>query len=183
MSFEKKMEKTIAALKKAADQESRTNDLFEQFSDSGVAACNLAIDAGEMLLDLKETAKKEGKKWGDVCANLPIGQKQISRYTRLSAHKVTARALVNDNRVFNLEEVVKQLPKVNEPPALESKADPKNLAYTGKQPPSNGDAPRDSDDWHTPMKYIELAREVMGVSILTRSHPSRQTRGSARHPY
>lgn len=39
------------------------------------------------------------------------------------------------------------------------KADSNTLAYIGAKP---GTDQRDSDDWHTPSTYTEMAREVMG---------------------
>jgi len=45
--------------------------------------------------------------------------------------------------------------------AAVSTADSRQLAYIGKQP-GKAQPDRDSDDWHTPTRYIEAARQVLG---------------------
>jgi len=45
--------------------------------------------------------------------------------------------------------------------AAVSTADSRQLAYIGRQP-GKAKPDRDSDDWHTPSRYIEAARKVLG---------------------
>ena len=45
--------------------------------------------------------------------------------------------------------------------AAVSTADPARLGYIGRQP-GKAKPDRDSDDWHTPSRYIEAARQVLG---------------------
>jgi phage N-6-adenine-methyltransferase len=43
------------------------------------------------------------------------------------------------------------------------KADVNLLAYIGKKPePSNSSISRDSDAWYTPVRYVEMVRDVLG---------------------
>ena len=112
------------------------------------------IDLGELLIAAKEQAD-DYTDWVDTATTLDIPQ--ASRYIRIATHKEQARQLTTDQDL-SIEKLQKLLPKTVEAPVVTS-ADPKKLAYVGRQPTHPS---RNADDWHTPSGFTEAARRVMG---------------------
>jgi phage N-6-adenine-methyltransferase len=157
MSYEDLVRKAVESINKANSAARGFDDLVERLADTKIKALNAAIDAGEHLMALKAKVQEDGGKWGDVVESLPINKMQLTKYMRVAAHKVQARAITQESGSFSLNKITSDLPRVNEPP-VQSVAKVETLGYVGIKP---GTA-RDSDAWYTPQKYIDMAREVMG---------------------
>lgn len=120
--------------------------------DSSIEYC---INAGEELIQVSATVDKLSD-WLE--SNCHVKAAQANRLIRVATHKWQARQLIRDGEATSIDSLQKCLPKTNEPVQV-TEADSKQLGYVGSI--SSADKVK-KDDWHTPAKYINAAREVMG---------------------
>lgn len=116
-----------------------------------------AINIGERLAIAKNDfdTMEDFEEW--VSANHDFKYRQATTYIRIAKHKQQARLIFSNSPEISVESVQKQLPRTAEDPII-TEANKDNMAYVGSKP---GEA-RDSDNWHTPVEYIDSARKVMG---------------------
>ncbi len=114
--------------------------LYNEIEAAGKVMIGKAIRIGELLSEQKASMKHcEWIPWVDL--NLPFGRRQASRYMRIFDTKDE----LNGTRVSHLP--MRQLADI----LSEPKPKPAHVSHnTGE------------NEWYTPPKFIEAAREVMG---------------------
>ena len=129
------------------------HDDFIAMADAVGTALDYVINIGERLTDAKNQVD-DFPEWLEETHDFK--RIQGNKYIRVAKHKAQARAIMQQHGELSINDIQKLLPKTSEDPVVVEE-DSDSLAYVGSKPGTV-----DKDDWHTPVKYIELAREVMG---------------------
>ena len=160
-----KLEREFKARQRRGNElEVKLRDAATNIQAAGSAWVENQITQGEILLRAKEACAKEGTEyllWAEKTLNIKYAQS--ARLIRIAVHKEQCRFLMHTGAAANIIGLQKLIPKASEPP-VEVPADYKKTAYSGSlYKYENGKVVvRNSDDWHTPAKYIQSARAVMG---------------------
>ncbi len=114
------------------------------------------IEIGELLEVAKRKCEDDGVDFKEHLNQVaPFGYIQSSRYMRIAKHKVTARLSIKGEDAITIDQLQKVLPKYLDDVVVvqgEMSGDVQVKAKEGV----------DKNDWHTPIAYIDAAREVMG---------------------
>lgn len=113
------------------------NKLYQEIESAGQVMIGKAIRIGE-LLDAQKSSMQHGEWIPWVELNLPFNRMQAAKYMRVHANR---QVLLNEQSTFHLEDAISSLAK------------PK-AAHVSHNSGEN--------EWYTPPKFIEAAREVMG---------------------
>ena len=134
------------------------NDDWDKAKASGKNIIDRFIDIGDRLIIALGTfdTNEEFQNWLELTHNFKY--RQAAKYIRLATHKSQARLEILKDPDLGIDGLQKLLPRTNDEP-IETEADSNLLGYVGSKP---GEA-RDSDNWHTPLEFIEAARTVLGV--------------------
>ncbi len=148
----KQIEVKIAAKERKISSDKKTlfKDLMKTLQDH--------VDQGELFEALKTECEDRGVGFKKHIEESIYSYQQVSKYRRIAKHKEQAKlTLFENNDNVSINQLQQILPKLNDPVEI-------TTADTNKIPelaiPS--DTSRNKNDWHTPTKYIDAARAVMG---------------------